>query len=69
MSKARWDDYLATVREKYEEIDSAERYKEEDLAEALTSARTASPASASPAKSVVVEPGTLPVELPTPRPS
>ena len=33
--------YLATAREKYEEIDSAERYKEEDLAKALTSAREA----------------------------
>ena len=41
MSKARWNLYLATAREKYEEIDSAERYKEEDLAEALTSAREA----------------------------
>ena len=41
MTKALWDLYLATAREKYEEIDSAERYKEENLAEALTRAREA----------------------------
>ena len=40
MTKALWDSYLATAREKYEEIDRGERYKS-DLGEALTAAREA----------------------------
>ncbi|MDE0528163.1 MAG: AAA family ATPase [Truepera sp.] len=40
MTEAPWDSYLETAREKYEDIDSAERYKM-DLAKALASAREA----------------------------
>ncbi len=40
MTKTLWDSYLETAREKYEDIDSAERYKM-DLAKALASAREA----------------------------
>ena len=40
MTEALWDSYLATAREKYEEIDRNERYKI-DLGTALTAAREA----------------------------
>ena len=40
MSEALWDAYLATAREKYEQIDREERYKIE-LGKALTRAREA----------------------------
>ena len=40
MTKTLWDSYLETAREKYEDIDSTERYKM-DLAKALASAREA----------------------------
>ena len=40
MSEALWDAYLATARERYEEIDREERYKIE-LGKALTRAREA----------------------------
>ena len=40
-TKAKWDAYLAAAREKRDEIYRIERYKEEDLAKALKSAREA----------------------------
>ena len=40
MTRALWDSYLATARERYEEIDRAERFKI-DLGKALTRAREA----------------------------
>ena len=40
MTEALWDSYLAAARERYEEIDRAERFKI-DLGEALTKAREA----------------------------
>ena len=40
MTEALWDSYLATARERYEEIDRAERFKI-DLGKALTAAREA----------------------------
>ena len=40
-TKAKWDAYLTTARQRRDEIYSAEGYKEEDLAKALKSAREA----------------------------